>query len=1031
MQGKIYKSNRRLLRRDWFSHLILATVLISFLVSSSVMAQSTVTVTGKITSEENGETLPGVNILIKGSTEGTITDLDGNYTINAPAESTLVVSSIGFTSQEVPVAGRRIIDILLKADVRALDEVVVVGYGEQAKVTLTGSVASVSGKQLERSPVINLGNSFAGTLPGVTTLNRSGEPGRDHPKIYIRGRSTRDPNPNDSFDPNLPLVLVDNVEYPGWERINPNDIESVSVLKDASAAIYGARAANGVILITTKRGVKGKPVISYSFNQGISTPTRIPEMASSALFAEYLNEYLEGQNQPPRYTQEEIQKFRDGSDPVNYPNVDWYDEVIKDQTPQSQHNLNVRGGAENVQYSVSGSYGHQTGMFIGGSHDFKTYAIRSNIDAKVNDYVKVGFDLNTGIDNANFPPVATSGSSAFLYQLIPAFPTLPVYWPNGLPSTGFVGANPRVLATDATGNHNERQLRFQGRMNFDISNPWVEGLTVHGFAVINNNNGFSKLWEKPAYVWNYDPNTDVYTRQAAFNSPPAPRLTQSYSNNRNYLLNLRINYARKFGDHDLVAFLAAEQQEGYSTSFSGRRENFATPAIDELFAGSLTNQMTSGSSSETARQNLFGRFNYGFKSKYLVEFNFRYDGSANFPVGKRFGFFPGVSGGWRISEEGFMQNLALVDELKIRGSYGEIGNDQVPAFQYLSSYSFTSGYHFGAPRVQGQGLIAGVSPNPNITWEVAKISNVAVDATLWNGLLDFTVELFKQRRTNILGSRGLAVPAFAAISLPDENFGIVENKGIEIMAATTGSIGSLTYRVAGNVTRSMNKIVEIAESPNIPDYQRQTGRTMEALMLYNTLGIFRTQEQLDESPKMVGARVGDLIYEDINGDGLINASDQIRHNKSNVPEVVFGSQISLGYKGFSLWANFAGQARAWTHFFITGRVNSNSLKDALENRWTPGSMDSKYPRPLTTGYQNSTFWLREAWFVRLKTLELGYDLPKSILSKAGISSMRIYINGNNLFTIDELKWFDPEGISTFGDFYPQSKVYNLGFNIRF
>jgi hypothetical protein len=260
---------------------------------------------------------------------------------------------------------------------------------------------------------------------------------------------------------------------------------------------------------------------------------------------------------------------------------------------------------------------------------------------------------------------------------------------------------------------------------------------------------------------------------------------------------------------------------------------------------------------------------------------------------------------------------------------------------------------------------------------------------------------------------------------------VVENEGIELMASTTNVIGDFSYRIAANVTRTNNKIIDIAESPNIPEWQKQTGHVMEGLRLYNTLGIFRTQEELDAAPKMVGARLGDLIYEDINGDGLINASDQILHDKSNVPEVVFGSQISVGYKGFSLWANFAGQTRAWTHFFITGRVNSNSLEDAIVNRWRPGSMDSKYPRPLTTGYQNSTFWLREAWFVRLKTLELGYDLPKSLLSRVKISSMRVYVNGNNLFTIDKLKWFDPEGISTFGDFYPQTKVYNVGFNIKF
>ena len=1029
MEEKIYKVKQSAARRKWFFRLAFACLLSVFYFPLDMFAQGDITVTGKITSEENGETLPGANIIIKGSTEGTITDLDGDYSLTSQPDATLVISSIGFETQEIPVNGRTRIDVQLKTDIRALDEVVVVGYGEERKVTLTGSVASISGKQLERSPVVNLTNSFAGTLPGVTTLNRTGEPGRDHARIYIRGRSSIDQNPNDNFDPSAPLVLVDNVPYDGWERINPNDIQSVSVLKDASAAIYGARAANGVILITTKRGTIGKPTISYNFNQGLSQPTRVPDMAESWQFAEYLNEHLAAQNQPPRYTEEEIQKFRDGSDPVNYPNVDWYNEVVRNTTPQSQHNLNVRGGTENVQYSISGSYAHQTSMFEGGSHDFKTYQLRSNVDTRVNENIKVGLEINAGIDNGNYPPLSSGGASTFLYQLIPAVPTLPVFWPDGSPSPGFVGANPRVLATDAPGNQNERALRFQARANFDISIPWVKGLGVDGFAVYNNNNGLVKLFEKPAFVYDYDRTTDTYSKRPALFTPAAPHLTQTYSNNRNYLLNLRLKYARVFGDHDVNVFVAGEQQEGYATSFRARRENFATPAIDELFAGSLVNQSNTGSSSETARQNVFGRFGYGFKSRYLVDFNFRYDGSANFPEGKRFGFFPGVSAAWRISEEGFMENVEFIDELKLRGSYGEIGNDQVPAFQYLSAYGFAGGYHFGEPRIQSQGLVAGVSPNPNITWEVAKISNAGLDATFWNGLLEIGLDIFKQERSNILANRGLAVPAFAAIRLPDENFGIVENKGFELMLSTTNTIGDFTYRLAANVARAKNKIVEIAESPNIPEWQRQTGKQVGSQRLYNTLGIFRTQDQLESYPTMVGAKVGDLIYEDVNDDGLINATDMILYDKSNVPEVTFGSQLSLGYKNFSLWANFAGQARAWTYFAITGRVNSNSLEDAIVNRWRPGSMDSKYPRPLTTGFQNSTFWLREAWFVRLKTLELGYELPKQLLSKIKINRLRVYVNGNNLLTLDEVKWFDPEGISYFGDFYPQSKVYNFGFNI--
>ena len=985
-------------------------------------------VTGKVTDSETSEPLIGVNILIKGTTIGTITDLNGNYSIAVSGENRVLVASfIGYVTQEITYSGQSVINFVLVSDIKSFEELVVIGYGTRRKVTLTGSVVSITTKEIKSNPSINLTNTLAGTLPGVITTQRSGEPGKDDANVYIRGLNTTG---NTS-----PLVLVDNVEDPNWQRINGNDIESISVLKDASAAIYGARAGNGVILITTRRGTTGKPIISYTFNQGLSTPTRVAKLGSSAQFAEYINDNLAVNNQPPRYTQDEIQKFRDGSDPVNYPNVDWYEEVLKKTTPQSMHNLSVRGGTDNVRYSVSGSHAHQTSMFKGGSHDFKTYSLRSNIDVSVTQYLRVGFDINTGIDNGNYPPISAGGTQAFLYQLIPAFPTLPVYWPNGLPTTGRANMNPVVAATDATGNANIRALRFQGRGSFDLDIPWVDGLGIDGFAVFSNNNNQSKIWTKPAYLYNYDPANDVYIRVPTLFSPAAPTLSQTFSHNRNYLLNLRLKYEKQLDDHGISVFVGAEQSEGYNNSFTAMRINFATPALDELFAGNPVNQTNSGSASENARQNVFGRLSYDFQHKYLVDFNFRYDGSANFPPGKRFGFFPGVSAAWRISEENFMSNIGIIDELKLRGSYGQIGNDQVPAFQYLASYSFSGGYSFGQPRILSQGLVAGVSPNTIITWEVAELSDIGLSGSFANGFFGFEVDLFKQKRSNILASRGLAIPAYAAISLPNENFGIVENKGIELQLFHSKAIGAFSYRIAPNVAFARNKIIEIAESANVPEWQRATGGVLGGLSLYNAIGIFRTQEEVDATPRPVGAQVGDLILEDVNDDGLINASDYRRLNKSNIPEVTFGAQVSMNYKGFSLWANFAGQARAWVDgsYMAIARTAQNSLEDLLINRWKPGSMDSKYPRLRTfdDGQRGSTFWLKNAWFVRLKTLELGYDLPQSLLTKVKVSNLRVYVNGNNLFTLDELKWYDPEGTAAFGDFYPQNKIYNLGFQINF
>jgi TonB-linked SusC/RagA family outer membrane protein len=992
--------------------------LFAFLLPSVLLAQNLRPVQGTVLDGKNP--LEGVSVIVKGTNRGVSTDGNGKFIISVKNDDVLEFTFSTFQRQQVPVRDKTSINVNLKEGSSELDQVVVVGYGTKRKVTLTGSVASVGGRDIQRSPVVNLSNALAGQLPGLIAVNRSGEPGRDEAQILIRGRNTTGNN--------SPLVLVDNVEYPGWERLNPNDIESISVLKDASAAIYGVRAANGVMLITTKRGVTGKPTISYSFNQGLSQPTRIPKMASSAVFAEYINDFEVLAGRQPRYTQDELRKFADGSDPVNYPNINWHREVLRKTTPQSQHYLSTRGGTDNVKYAISGAYSHQEGIFKGGSTDFKTYSIRSNLDLQVNKHIRVGFDVNAGIDNGNYPPVET----VWRFQLIPAHPTLPVYWQNGLPTPGFVNANPVVLSSASTGNFNNRSTRLQGRANFEVTIPWVEGLAVDGFFVYNNVNNQSKNWTKPSFVYTYDKATNVYTKVPALFSPPSPTLTQSNGNNRYSWLNMRIRYERIFKNHNISAFIAGEQQEGYNNSFSAGRVNYVTPAIDELFAGSLTNQTTGGSASENGRQNLFGRFSYGYLEKYLVDFNARYDGSANFPPGKRFGFFPGVSVAWRASQEKFIsENLPAIEELKFRASYGEIGNDQVPAYQYLASYTFSGGYNFGQTAAPTQGLVPGVSPNPNISWEVAKLKNIGLDASLWNGALGIVFDVFKQKRTNILASRGLAVPTFAAISLPNENFGVVENKGFELQLSSRKSFGDFSYRVSGNVAFARNKVIDIAESANVPAWQKMQGRILGAVKVYNAIGIFRSQEHVDKTPKLLGTLVGDLIYEDVNKDGAISAADMVVLDKSNIPEVTFGLNLAMSYKNFSLWSLFAGQDRAWTFFYIYGRTNSNSLEDVLLNRWRPGSMDSKYPRLKTTGQQESTFWLKNARFVRLKTLELSYDVPKRILNRVRISSLRLYANGNNLFTIDDLKWFDPEGIGNQGDFHPQSKIYNFGFNVSF
>jgi TonB-dependent starch-binding outer membrane protein SusC len=981
-------------------------------------------VSGTVT-DVKGNPLIGVTVLVKGSTIGSLTDASGKYSlVNVPQNATLVFSFVGMSTQEIPASGKTVIDVVLKEEAIGLDEVVVIGYGSQRKVTLTGSVASVTNKEIVNSPTTNISNSIAGLLPGVIALNRTGEPGRDDATVLIRGMSTTGST--------SPLVVVDGIQgVSGWQRINSNDIESISILKDASASIYGARAANGVILITTKRGMVGKPMITYSYNQGISQPTRLPELADAPTFAQYVNDLLVRQGQSPRYTDAEIQKFANGSDPLNYPNVNWYKEVLKKSTLQSQHNISLRGGSETIKYSVSGSYSNENGIFKNGVLNFKNYAIRANLDAMVNKYLKVGVDLNSSMQNGNYAQSNFDG----LRQL----PFIPVYYPNGLPSAGIEGgANPAIMATSAWGNNNNRIDRNVIKTSFDLAIPWVNGLNIDGYYAFNKDETVGKLWQKPFTVYNYDKISDTYIPVTG-GGILYPQLTQSLSIGRSTLYNLRIRYEKNIDNHHLSTFIAAEQSNYRVSSFSAFRKNYLSSTIDEIFAGSLTDQQTTGTSSESGRKNLFGRVSYGYAEKYLLDFNFRYDGSSNFPKGKQWGFFPGASIAWRISQENFIKNnLSFITNLKLRASYGQIGNDAIAAFQNLRLYTLNSqGYTYGTTQAATQGLVAGVSPNPNITWEVAKTSNVGMDASLWNGLLGWEIDFFKQKRSNILATRDLAVPSYAGLTLPTENIGVVENKGFELQLSHMKTFNDLTYRIAGNIAYSRSKIIYMSEAQNVPEWQKAEGHMLGADLMYKAIGIFRTQADVDASPKWTGTIVGDLKYEDINGNGLIDAGDRVRTDKSNIPQMTFGLNFSVNYKRFALWANFTGAARVWQYYLLECRLAINNLAEVIENRYRVGSMDSKYPWLPTLGTESevsglhSTFWMRNASYARLKTLELSYTLPENLLSKVKISSMRVFVNGNNLFTIDKLKWVDPENSNQSAAFYPQSKIYNLGVNVSF
>jgi TonB-dependent starch-binding outer membrane protein SusC len=987
------------------------------------------TVTGTITDSQTGGAMPGVNIVVKGSTVGTISDANGKYSISVPDKNaSLVFSFIGYVVKEMPTEGKSVVDIALNADIQNLEEVVVVGYGTQKRVSLTGSVATVSTKELTKTPTTNITNALAGILPGVVTKNTSGEPGRDNNVLLIRGRST-----TGNTDP---LVVVDGIQgVTGWERINSNDIESIAVLKDASAAIYGARAANGVILITTKRGKIGKPTINYTFNKGISQPTRLPKMADSYEFAQYVNQLDVEAGNTPRYSDSDLLKFQEGTDP-NYLNVDWYKECLKRNTYMEQQNLNLRGGSEAVKYSISASYSNEDGIFKKTSLNYKTYVLRSNIDAQITKSLSIGVDLNGMFLNGNYPSGAYIGRNPF--GTLKQIPFIPVYWTNGLPSAGLEdGENPIIMCQDITGNTGNKENRYVVKTSFLLNIPWVKGLAFDGYFAWQNNMTTTKTWQVPWEVYDYNKTTDTYTMKLG-GRIVAPQLTEAYSGSVNALVNLRVKYELKLDKHTLNAFIAGEESNGMSRNFSAFRKSYLSSAIDEIFAGSLVDQSTTGTRSESGRANVFGRVSYGYMDKYLVDVNVRYDGSYAFPKGNQWGLFPGVQIAWRASQENFIKNLSFIDNLKVRASIGKIGNDAISAFQYLRLYTLgNTGMIFGQTQLATQGLVAGVSPNPNITWEAKTSSNIGLDASFVKGIIGFELDIFRDKRSNILATRDLAVPSYTGLRLPSENIGIVTNQGFEFQVFHSKTFSDFTYRVAANVAYAHSNIVDIDEAQNVPEYQKAEGHVIGAQRFYKALGIIRDSATYKSVIKYAGTKIGDLYYEDVDGNGKIDSYDMVMTDKTNIPEITYGFNLTANYKNFSLWANFAGAARYWQYYHVNARIAINQLEDVIVNRYTPGSMDSKYPRLPTLETQvevsglNSTFWMMDASYFKLKTLELSYNFPEKLLSKVKISGLRLYANGNNIFTIDKLKWNDPENSSNTNANYPQQKIFNLGLNITF
>ena len=1026
--------------------MLLAAGLLLCLAGLPAPAQN-LRVQGSVT-DTQGEPLVGAMVYVQGTSNGSMTGADGRYTLaGVPSKGTLVVNMMGYEELSVPVDGRTSIDFQLRDDAEILKEAVAIGYGNQRKVTLTGSVATTTGEELVKNSSVNLSQGLAGRMSGVIVNNRSGEPGRDDAVMFIRGRST--------LGDNSPLIIIDGVQGRGDEfgRLTGDEIESINVLKDASAAIYGARSANGVILVTTKRGKYNEtPKVSFTYDLGLQQPTRMVKLADAVLYTTAYNAGLAISGGAPVYNDAQIQHYRDQDDPISYPNTDWLGEIVKPVSAQHKYGVSINGGSGRAAYFVQFNGQYQDGIYYKSATNYNQFNLRSNLDIQVTDNLKLGVDINARQQHKNYSAFP-SDSYGIFYIAMRMRPTGAAYFPEGAGAGQGLegrllkgGTNPAVLVQDLTGYDRTviNTLNTTFTANWDLGFI-TKGLSVNGHLAYDLVSTFNKNWQQNWNYWSYDEITELFEERS--NSYwPTPVLHESQRHTTNVAINANINYDRDFGGHHVTA-LAGFEQNSYRLDYLKAGINyFDSDLLDEFFAGTADKSWyaISGYARETARRSFFGRIGYDYKSKYLFQALVRFDGSENFPEGKRWGIFPGVSAGWRISEEPFVKrSWPWLTNLKIRASYGEQGNDQIDPFQYMTTYGYTSAYSYKTvfDGKEVNFIIPGTIPNPNVTWEVARTWNLGLDGNIRNGLFSWELEGFYTHRSNILCTRNASIPYYTGLTnnLPDENIGEVVNRGVELQLSHENRVGEFRYRVNGNVMYAKNTIIYMDEAPwpDGHDYMKLEGHPMGSSLYYQTGGINKSEEDMANHHQMSGATLGDFWFEDLDGDGEITNLDRKRMDLTVVPQIVFGTSVDMTWRNFDFSMLLQGQARARYYYSpAMDPVSGNLDYFAAANAWTLDNRDSDYPRIGSTvsngGVNRVSYYSRNASFLRLKNIELGYTIPmKRLLPKLNVSGLRFYVAGYNLLTFSELKFVDPETSDESYQTYPQMRIFNTGVKLTF
>lgn len=1014
-------------------------LFVLLLLGGSVTAQTEFMLSGKIIDGE--APLSNVSIMVRETQQGTTTNENGMFSMRVERGQTLVVSHTGFETQTVKVGTRNEINIVLTASAgNVLNDVVVVGYGTRKKTSLTAAVSTMRGKEIASVPIANLSNGLGGRVSGVIFKQGSGEPGRDGSNIYIRGLS--------STGANQPLLIVDGIPRT-FQQLDPNTVESFTVLKDAAAvAPYGVAGANGVILITTKRGKSGAPSLTYNGYVGVQNPVTLPQFVNSYQYATLRNAAAINEGLAEPYTAEELQKFKDGSDPDAYPTFDnIWGTITNKNALLTQHNIEVSGGAERIKYYAALGYQQQEGMWP--ATNTRRFNLVLNLDAQVTPTTTVSFNLNGRNQKDMYPAVSTGRIFELIGYLHPLYG--PLRFSNGMPGTFLTGSlfnsGYRKLLTNAL----YSQLSIEQKISF------IPGLKAKGTIAFDPSYIMNKLWTLPVHKASLDKSQTPYVINDGIWGQTKPSLNQDIDYATQLTYQAGLNYDRTFGRHNIAVLGLFEAKGNDLTSLAASRRNFNL-TVDEINLGSSSAaDMTTGGASTRARQaGLVYRVAYDYDQKYLLEASGRYDGSYYFAPENQWGFFPAFSAGWRLSEENFLKNkLSWLVNLKVRASYGEVGALAGSAFQYMSTYDVLgTNYVLGGNAVQG--IRERAEPNPRITWERAKKTDIGLEATLWKGLLSVEVDYFYEKRSNMLVNPDVIVPAEYGVGLSQVNAGIMSNQGFDMSIRSAYEFSKdLQVSLSANMTYAKNKLLQVFETPttyNNPN-RRITGRPLGTQFGFHALGYFQAEDFETDGSLKPGIAIqpwgavqpGDIRYEDLSKDGKIDNDDlTVIGNPTAVPRIVYGFAPAVRYKGFGLELLFQGAAKVdWYYHGSTIMPFWETMLPYVQNfdYWTPENTNAAYPRltssPTVNNSQTSSFWIGDASYLRLKSATLSYTIPASVMNRIKLQSARIYLSGQNILTWTKLINYDPEigpndsWIPNGSWGYPNQKALSVGLNITF